>query len=205
VRVFNGRVSHRRRVIVVVLLESMIDFSITEDDIAKSRTQWEPKLRRYAEATTQALRGSRQLPIHDQAVDLATNWLSNELAQRRANSVQPNRAFLLGGDEHLDTAFRALATTGEHDFIFIFREAYYRWLTSEFHDSPWFWNYASWAINSTDRMLELASPHDMNLRLEPNITYLLSESGGSRGVDSILRVVEGKLAKVETFSEWVVS
>ncbi|MCC9603361.1 hypothetical protein LOC67_22660 [Stieleria sp. JC731] len=183
----------------------MIDFSITEDSIANSRAQWEPTLRQYAAATTHVLRGSRKLPIHDQAVELATDWLRGLLARHTTSNVQSNRTFILGGDEHLDIAFRALINADDHDFIFIFREAYYRWLTSEFHDAPWFWNYASWAINSTDRLLEIASPHNMNLRLDPNLTYLLSESGGCRGVDSILRVVDGNLTKIETFCEWVVS
>jgi len=180
----------------------MIDFSITEGDIAKSRAQWEPQLRRYAEASSNVLRGTRRLPIHDKAVERATTWLSELLARRRIN-VQPNRTFILGGNEHVDSACRNLDSPCEHDFIFIFRDAYYHWITSEFRDSPRFWTYASFAINSTDRLLELAFPHDYDLRLTPNVTYLCSESGGSRGVDSILRVVNGNLTKIETFSEWV--
>jgi len=181
----------------------MIDFSITEEDIAKSKQEWEPKFALFAKRTTKILLGTRRLPIFDHATGLAEEWLQENVIGKF--TVPANRAFLLIGDEHLHAAARRVLNGNELEYTFIYREAWYRWHDTEFRGNPWWFVSVSWEINSPIRLIEIVEHFGSQLELHPNEAYLLSIAAESRGTDSICRLIDGKLVVDEPYNEWVSS
>lgn len=181
----------------------MIDFSITEKDIAISRARWEPEFRMFAERTTAVLASTRKLPIYVHAIELAGEWLrSNVLG---VTSFPPSRMLLLVGDEHLLAACRNVLDPVGLTYIHIFPEAWAHWHTTEFRGDPWWWNILSWTINDPARLIHFAEYDYPDPGLRPNERYLLSISGRPRNTDSICYLVDGKLVVDEPYCDWVVS
>lgn len=173
----------------------------TEHQIVTSKAEWEPQLRTFAESTNAVLRNARRLPIYEEAVLHASKWLNNAISNRL--HLQPHETLIVAGDEHLHEASNS--TRLPEGSIFLYRQAWKHWWSAVFRgEAPW-WQSISWAINCTDRMIELAHPHDADLKLTPNQTYLCSEQVADRGTDTILQMVENELVTVQTFCEWVES
>ncbi|WP_168567284.1 hypothetical protein [Crateriforma spongiae] len=179
----------------------MIDFSITEQDIAISKARWEPEFRAFAERSSRLLSSTRRLPIFADAVSLARAWLNRTLV--RDYQRRNNRTLLLIGDEHLATAGADVLGNAGIEYTHIFPTAWIHWLGTEFRGSPGWWIATHWAINNPQRLLHFAEFEFSDPGLKPNESYLLSSAYGSRGTDSICRLVDGKLHVDEPFAEWV--
>jgi hypothetical protein len=179
----------------------MRDFSVTEQDIAISKARWEPEFRAFAECSSRLLKSTRRLPIFTQAVLLAKNWLDTTVVQTHQDST--NRSLLLIGDEHLAAAATDLLTPAGIDYTHIFPDAWIHWHDTEFRGSPGWWCATHWAINNPQRLLHFAQFDFSDPGLRPNESYLLSTAGGSRGTDSICRLIDGKLHVDDPFCEWV--
>jgi hypothetical protein len=170
----------------------------TREQISAPKAEWEPQLRAFAASTNAALRDARRLPIYDQAVIRASEWLEDALARvhRAADEM-----LIISGDEHLHAAATNIQLP--ENSLFLYRQAWRHWWSAVFRrGAPW-WQEISWGINCTDRLIELAHPFDHKLQLIPNETYLCSEEVANRGTHSILRLVDDELVPIETFSEWV--
>jgi hypothetical protein len=173
----------------------------TDEQVAVSKAEWEPQLRTFAASTNAALRSLRRLPIYDQAVICASQWLKNTIAKRM--HLQPSEILIIAGDEHLEAAASNVALPTNS--IFLYRQAWKHWWSCVFlGEAPW-WQEISWSINCPERFIDLSYPHDHNLQLTPNLTYLCSEQVADRGTDTILKIVDDELVTAETFCEWVVS
>lgn len=181
----------------------MLDFSITAQDIAISKARWEPEFRAFAERSSRLLTSTRRLPIFAQAVLLAQDWLDTTVVPFYRNS--PACSLLLIGDEHLAAAGANLLVPASIDYTHIFPDAWVHWLGTEFRGSPGWWWATYWAINNPQRLLEFAQFEISDPELRPNETYLLSTASGSRGTDSLCRLVDGKLHVDDPLCEWVVS
>lgn len=179
----------------------MRDFSVTEQDIAISKARWEPEFRDFAKRSSRLLASARRLPIFDEAVPLAHDWLDTTVVHTNRDSM--DRSLLLVGDEHLAAAAADLLTPAGIDYTHIFPDAWIHWLGTEFRGSPGWWSATHWAINNPQRLLHFAEFEFSDPGLRPNETYLLSTASGSRGTDSICRLVDGKLHVDDPFCEWV--
>jgi hypothetical protein len=179
----------------------MIDFSITEQDIAISKARWEPEFRAFAESSSRLLSSTRRLPIYSEAVSLARKWLSRTLV--RDYQRRNDRTLLLIGDEHLAAAGTDVLKSNGIDYTHIFPTAWTHWLGTAFRGSPGWWIATHWAINDTQRLLHFAEFGGSDPGLKPNDSYLLSSSYGSRGTDSICRLVDGRLHVGKPFCEWI--
>lgn len=171
----------------------------TAEQIAASKAEWEPQLRTYAESTTAALRNARRLPIYEQAVVRASEWLDDIIANRL--HLLPHELLVIAGDEHVHAA----STDADipEDWIFLYQPAWKRWWSSVFlrGEAPW-WQEISWSINSSERILDLTHPFDHALELTPNQTYLCTEQVADRGSHSIVTVADGQLVTVQELGKW---
>ncbi|HUG67039.1 MAG TPA: hypothetical protein VMM76_04780 [Pirellulaceae bacterium] len=179
----------------------MRDFSITEHDIAISKARWEPKFRAFAERSSRLLGSTRLLPIFNEAVLLARDWLDTAVVSNFQDRTE--HSLLLIGDEHLAAAAVELLKPAGIDYTHIFPNAWIHWLGTEFRGSPGWWLSTAWAINNPQRLLHFAEFEFPEPGLRPNETFLLSTASGSRGTDSICRLVDGKLQVDSPFAEWV--
>lgn len=179
----------------------MRDFSITEQDVAISKARWEPEFKAFAARSSRILASTRRLPIYRHATQLACDWLRSQIVGK--HRLVKNRALLLVGDEHLhDAAMNTLAPIGV-DYTHIFPDAWLHWLSTEFRGNPGWWLATHWAINNPVRLLQFAEFDFDDPGLEPNISYLLSTYSGSRGTDSVCRLVNDALIVDKPFCEWV--
>ncbi len=180
----------------------MIDFSITEQDIAISKARWEPAFRAFAERSSRLLSSTRRLPIYSEAVSLARKWLNRTLV--RDSHPRNDGTLLLVGDEHLAAAGADVLGSDGIDYTHIFPTAWIHWLGTEFRGNPGWWiGTTHWAINDPQRLLHFAEFDFSAPGLKPNESYLLSTAYGSRGTDSICRLVDGRLLVDDPFCEWV--
>jgi len=181
--------------------QEMIDFSITEQDIAISKARWEPEFQAFADRSSRLLSSTRYLPIYSEAVSHARKWIDRTLV--RDYQPRSDRSLLLVGDEHLAAAGADVLESNGIDYTHIFPSAWIHWLGTEFRGSPGWWITTHWAINDPQRLLHFAEFDFSEPGLEPNESYLLSSAYGSRGTDSICRLVDGRLHVDDPFCEWV--
>ena len=178
----------------------MHDFSVTEDDINESRARWEIEFRSFAARSSILLASTRRLPVYDQAVSLAREWLIARLGD--AARIPTTRTLLLVGDEHLGAAAACVLPSVGIDYTHIFPNAWIHWLGTEFRGNPGWWCPIHWAINDPQRLLDFAQFDHGTVTLSANQTYLLSCAYGGRGTDSYCRLVDGVLVVDPPNCEW---
>jgi hypothetical protein len=178
----------------------MHDFSVTEDDIARSRRRWETQFQGFAARSSYLFASSRKLPIYEHAVSLAREWLIARLSD--AGVVPDNRTLLLVGDEHLLAAASDVLPPADIGYTHIFPNAWIHWHGTEFRGNPGWWCPIHWAINDPQRLLDFAQFDRESFVLSANETYLLSIAFGGRGTDSICRLANETLIVDPHFCEW---
>lgn len=181
----------------------MIDFRVTEKEIAVSRARWESEFLAFAKRSSRLLSPAYRLPIYGEAVSLAQNWLLRTAL--RDYQACGNRTLLLVGDEHLASAGADVLGSRGIDYTHIFSTAWVHWHATEFRGNPGWWIATHWSINDPQRLLHFAESGISVPRLVPNASYLLSSAYRSRGSDSICHLVNGDLQVDDPFCEWVES
>lgn len=178
-----------------------MEIIFTDNEVLSAKSEWESKLREFANVTTATLQHARKLPIFDYAVDLATDWLQTAVASRIYR--RKHHTLVIAGDEHLQTAVDRVGLPT--DSLFIHQIAWRYWLSSLYLGKVRWWQSIDWAINCPHRMIDLSSPHNLNLTLTPNETFLCSEEVVGRGTHTILSIDSVGQVSANPYSEWLVS
>lgn len=204
----------------------LMDIIFTEDEIATAKAEWKPQLQEFAAVTNAMLRQSRRLPIYEQAVELASEWLQDALANRVHR--RKNCTLVVAGDEHLHAAVSNV--TLPDDSIFLYRPAWQRWWSGLHLSGVCWWQEITWAVNCPQWLLQLAESSHPELDdadagscgarnpperseeqqkwywpivLTPNQSFLCSEEIAGRGTHGILRVEEDGRLSAECVREWL--
>ena len=117
--------SRRPVTAVVIQVKRMLDLSITEDQIAESRSRWLPELDSFAKRTSKLLLNTRSLPIHDAATAMASKWFRTHALP--AFKKQSNRHLILVGDEHLHRAASSALSPYSVPHTVVFPSAWLNW------------------------------------------------------------------------------
>lgn len=173
----------------------------TDDEILTAKSDWEADLREFASVTTATLQHARKLPIYDHAIDRATVWLRQALAGRIYR--RKHHTLVIAGDEHLQAAVERVGLPD--DSLFLHQTAWRYWYSGRYLGKACWWQSIDWAINCPYRMIDLSSPHNRNLTLLPNKTFLCSEEVAGRGTHTILSIESDGTISSSSYSEWLVS
>lgn len=168
-----------------------------DEQVAASKAEWEPGLRAFAKTTNKELEQSRRLPIYDQAVEMAKDWLAKAV---RTTRRERHETLVVTGDEHLHAAFKQ--TPVPKGALFLYAQAWAYWHRAMFlGEVPW-WASIYWAINGDDQIIEVTHHLEHDLNLVAGQTFLCTERYPHGGAHRLLKLIDGRLES-EPISEWI--